>query len=336
MNSKKHKTVEYGRYGYFFIAPFFLVYLIFSAWPLIYTIILSFKNEYYNTTTFSTVSEWNGIQNYIFCLFDETKGLFHTYTIGALGNTIFMWVFNFVPQIALSLILAAWFTDTKVKLKGQGAYKVIVYMPNIITASTVAVLFYSLFNYPSGPVNQILTGLGILDEPFEFFRSKLATRLIIAFIQFWMWYGNTMIVLIAGILGIDPALFEAANVDGASSNQIFWKITLPLLRPILLYTLVTSAIGGLQMFDIPQLLTTSGKGDPDYATRTITMYIRELAFTGAKQMGKSSAASMILFVVTLALSLLLFWIMRDKEAIKEKKQIKAAKKAQLAREAGMR
>lgn len=336
MKKGKHKTVEYGRYGYLFIAPFFLAYLIFSAWPLLYTVILSFKNEYYSTTTFQTISEWNGIENYIFCLVDSSKGLFQTRTIMALGNTIFMWIFNFVPQIALSLLLAAWFTDSKIKLRGQGAYKVIVYMPNIITASTISVLFYSMFNYPSGPVNLVMTGLGIWDEPFQFFQNALATRLIVAFIQFWMWYGNTMVVLIAGILGIDPALFEAANVDGANSTQIFWHITVPLLRPILLYTLVTSAIGGLQMFDIPKLLTTSGLGDPDYATQTITMYIRDLAFTGAKQMGKSSAASMVLFFVTLVLSLLLFYIMRDKEAIKEKKQIKAAKKAQIAREAGMR
>ena len=136
-----------------------------------------------------------------------------------------------------------------------------------------------------------------------------------------------MIVLTAGVLGISPSLFEAARVDGASSWQIFKSVTLPLLRPIMLFTLVNSAIGGLQMYDIPKLLTTSGYGDPDYTTRTITMYIRELAFTGSRQMGKASAASLVLFVVTLFFSLILFYIMRDKDAIREKKTIKAAQKA---------
>lgn len=274
---------------------------------------------------------FNGLANLKDVLISKDGKLFDTYTCHALGNTLIMWALNFLPQILLALLLAVWFTDTKVKLSGQGAYKVMVFMPNIITAATIAVLFYSLFNYPNGPVNQILTSTGLLDEPYRFFNSKWATRGLISFINFWMWYGNTMIVLTAGVLGISPSLFEAARVDGATSWQIFKKVTLPLLRPIMLFTLVNSAIGGLQMFDIPKLLTTSGYGDPDYTTRTMTMYIRDLAFTGSKQVGKASAASLVLFVVTLFFSLILFYIMRDKDAIAEKKQIKKAQKAIAAR-----
>lgn len=187
-------------------------------------------------------------------------------------------------------------------------------------------LFYKLFDYPNGPINQLLVNSGIWEKPYQFLNTKWATRSIISFINFWMWYGNTMIVLTAGVLGISPSLFEAARVDGASSWQIFKSVTLPLLRPIMLFSLVNSAIGGLQMYDIPKLLTTSGFGDPDYTTRTMTMYIRELAFTGARQMGKASAVSLVLFVVTLFFSLVLFYIMRDKDAIREKKAIKAAQK----------
>ncbi len=270
---------------------------------------------------------FNGLENLKSVLISKEGVWFDTFTIDALRNTIIMWLMNFIPQIVLALILAIWFTDTRVKLKRQGAYKMLVFMPNIITAATISVLFYSLFNFPNGPINQVLVNSGLLGESFRFFSSKWATRGIIGFINFWMWYGNTMIVLCAGILGISPTLFESARVDGATSFQIFKGITLPLLRPILLFTLVNSAIGGLQMFDIPKLLTISGLGDPDNTTRTITMYIREIAFSGSRQMGKASASSLVLFVVTLFFSLLLFYIMRDKDQIAENKQNKKAQKA---------
>lgn len=324
---QKHKTVEYSRYGYYFIAPFFIVFAFFQLWPLIYTIGLAFCENYVDTMFNVEVGPvFNGLENFKTVFMGRDGTLFDTYTFHALWNTIIMWLMNFLPQILLALILAVWFTDTRVKMKGQGAYKILTFMPNIITAATISVLFYSLFNYPNGPVNQLLLTLGLRDQPFRFFQNKWATRGIISFINFWMWYGNTMIVLTAGVLGISPSLFEAARVDGASSFQIFRKVTLPLLRPILLFTLVNSAIGGLQMYDIPKLLTQSGYGDPDYATRTITMYMRELAFTGARQMGKASATSVILFIVTLAISMIMFYFMRDKDAIREKKQIKAAQK----------
>lgn len=326
-NSKKRKTVEYGRYGYLFIAPFFIVYAIFQLWPLIYTVSLSFCEMFTDPMWNKQVGpNFNGLANYKDVLFSLDGKFLDTYTVKALGNTLLMWFINFVPQIVLALILAAWFTDTKVKLKGQGAYKIMVFMPNIITAATISVLFYSLFNYPAGPINIKLQDLGIINEPYFFLNKKWAARLIISFINFWMWYGNTMIVLIAGILGISPSLFEAARVDGANSLQIFFKITLPLLRPILLYSLVQSAIGGLQMYDIPKLLTQSGEGDPDYTTRTITMYIQSLSLTGSKQIGKAAAASMVLFAVTLVISLVMFYVMRDKDAIKEKKMIKEAQR----------
>lgn len=325
--SRKKRTVEYGRYGYFFIAPFFIVYAAFQLWPLIYTIGLSFCELYTDPMWNQTVGPtFNGLANYKEVLFSDTGKFLDTYTINALTNTLLMWFINFLPQIILALILAAWFTDTKVKLKGQGAYKIMVFMPNIITAATISVLFYSLFNCPAGPVNIKLLEWGWISDPYDFLNNTWSARLIISFINFWMWYGNTMIVLIAGILGISPSLFEAARVDGASAMQIFFKVTLPLLRPILLYTLVQSAVGGLQMYDIPKLLTASGNGDPDYTTRTITMLIQSTSQQASKQIGKAAASSMVLFAVTMVISLVMFYIMRDRDAIKERKLIKQAQR----------
>ena len=317
---RNKKTVEYGKYGYIFIAPFFIVYAIFQLYPLLYTIWLSFVENYYRGLT-QVGPKFVGLNNYLSVLIDtdsnykvvEGAKFLDTMTIMSIKNTLIIWIFNFVPQILLSLLLASWFTDTTVKLKGQGAFKVLMFMPNIITASSIAVLFYSLF-CNTGPFAMFLKNAGIIDQDYDFMESAAGTIGLIAFMQFWMWYGNTMIVLIAGILGINPSLYEAAMVDGASSTQTFFNITLPLLKPILQYTLVTSAIGGLQMYDIPALFNVSGTGEalPAYASQTITMYIRKLGFV-TKDMGKSAAASMILFFVTLAISLVFFAATRDRE-----------------------
>ena len=156
------------------------------------------------------------------------------------------------------------------------------------------------------------TDVGIL-------RSGWASLIIIAFIQFWMWYGNTMIILTAGILGINPSLYEAAMVDGANSKQQFFKITLPLLKPILQYTLVTSAIGGLQMFDIPSLFNNGGPivnlgtGTTVNSTTTVMMLIKNYTTAGPSQnMGRAAAYSIVLFFVTMAVSLIFYKATQEK------------------------
>lgn len=318
---KKHRSVEYGRYGYLFILPFFIVYAIFQLWPLVYTIYLSFM-EYYSRGLKVIGPNFIGLKNYVNVLIGNGK-LFNTMTFSTLWTTIIMWVVNFVPQILLSLLLAAWFTDTRVKLRAQGFYKVTMYLPNIITAASISVLFYSLFSI-QGPMTQVLRHIGLIGEIYDIMAHKWPTRLIISFINFWMWYGNTMIILIAGILGINPSLFEAARIDGASGGKIFRYITLPLLKPITLFVLVTSSIGGLQMFDIPSLFNVNQAGDglPDFASTTITMYIKKLTLT-SKDYGKAGAASMVLFIVTLIISLLFFFFLSDRD--KDEKMPKKAR-----------
>jgi multiple sugar transport system permease protein len=231
---------------------------------------------------------------------------------------------NFIPQILLALLLTAWFTNHRRKIKGQGFFKVIFYMPNIITAATIAILFNAIFSYPIGPANDVLLSLGVIEEPINFSVSKTSARGVVAFIQFWMWYGYTMIVLISGVLGISPELFEASEIDGASGTQTFFFVTIPNLRTILVYTLITSLIGGLQMFDIPRLYLMGG---PDNATLTTSVFIYNQAFSGSYLYNRAAAASMIMFVIISALSLIVFYLMRDKDASKAAKQEKAIRKA---------
>ena len=129
--------------------------------------------------------------------------------------------------------------------------------------------------------------------------------------NFLMWFGNTTILLLAGMLGIDTALFEAAQVDGASSSQIFFKITLPLLRPILIYVMITSLIGGLQMFDVPQVLTNA-TGDPMRSTMTLVMFLNKHLYS--KNYGMAGALSVLMFIVTGILSLIVFRFTQSKSS----------------------
>ncbi len=308
---KKRKNVERGKYGVMFVLPFFIVFAIFQLYPLIYTFYNSFIYSAKNGRHMVESKGLGNFTNYVF----GSKGGGEIWK--ALGVTVVLWLLNFIPQILLSLVLAAWFTDIKYKIKGGGICKVIMYMPNIITAATIAVLFYSLFSV-SGPITQIARHLGWVGKDGYLYKGW-ASLFIVAFIQFWMWYGNTMIVLCAGILGINPSLYEAASVDGATSKEQFFKITLPLLKPILQYTLVTSAIGGLQMFDIPQLFNDGGPivkfaGQEVSSTTTVMMLIKKYVSTGpAQNMGRAAAYSVVLFVVTLIISLVFYKATAEKK-----------------------
>ena len=227
-----------------------------------------------------------------------------------------MWIGGFIPQIIFSLLLGAWFTDPSLRLKCQRFFKTVIYLPNLIMASAFAMLFFALFA-DSGPINSMLMQLGIFKSAYKFMSHAGSVRTLVAFMNFIMWFGNTTILLMAGMMGIDQSLFEAAQVDGATATQIFWKITLPLLRPILVYTLITSLIGGLQMFDVPQILT-NGTGDPARSSMTLIMYLNKHLFS--KNFGMGGALSVILFIVTGILSMLVFKFTNSGEASGQKRR----------------
>lgn len=317
----KKKSFSYAKWGYIFSAPFAIAFTLFMLYPILYTLIIGF-------------TDMRGmLPNGINFLKDDIFANFRTVLTDpifakSLKNTFFIWGLNFAPQILLALILAAWFTNDRMKLYGKGFFKVVFYMPNIITAATVAILFQALFMYPKGPVNDIIQSLGISAKPYDFHQDGLASQLTVAFIQFWMWYGYTMIVLISGILGISPDIFEAADIDGANGFQKFLYVTLPNLKTIMLFTLVTSMIGGLQMFDIPRLYLDGGPNDN---TRTASLFIYKKAFSGAYIYSEAAAASLVMFVMISIFAAIMFFAMRDKEEAKLHKQIKAQEKAYKAK-----
>lgn len=293
---KKHtgQVVKYNKWGYIFLIPFVVTYLIFQFVPLVTTIYNSFFERYMSGLK-QIGPNFVGLGNYATIL---TNAELWTYV----KNTLVIWLMGFIPQILLSLLLGAWFSDPSLRLKGQRFFKTVIYLPNLIMASAFAMLFFTLFS-DGGPVNDLLISMGILDKPYKFLSNIWSTRGLIAFMNLIMWFGNTTILLMAGMMGIDTELFEAAQVDGSTATQIFFKITLPLLKPILVYTLITSLIGGIQMFDVPQILT-NGTGNPIRSSMTLIMYLNKHLYS--KNYGIGGALSVILFIVTGILSLIVY------------------------------
>lgn len=291
---KRSKVVRYNKWGYIFLIPFVTVYMVFQLIPMASTVINSFF-ENYRSGLIQIGPTFVGLRNYI-----EIFQLGDIWVYAK--NTIIMWIMGFIPQIIVSLLLAAWFSDPSLRLKKQRFFKTVIYLPNLIMASAFAMLFFTLFA-DGGPINSMLVQAGILEEPFKFLSNTWSTRTLVAFMNFLMWFGNTTILLMAGMMGIDTSLFEAAQVDGATAGQIFRQITLPLLRPILVYVMITSLVGGLQMFDVPQILT-NGTGEPMRSSMTLIMYLNRHLYN--KNYGIGGALSVILFIITGLLSLLVF------------------------------
>ena len=305
---KKFKwKVDY--FGIVFIIPFFAVYAIFSLYPMIYSIVLSITDyEGYNR-----VISLIGFENFVWL---ATQLRFWQ----SLLNTVMIFAMNFVPQMLFALIFAAMFTGKTYKMRGKGAFKAIYYLPNILTATSVAIMFYTLFARPSGGLWQLLTKLGMSEE-VNLYLMPRPSRIIISFIQFWMWFGNSLITLSAGILGFNPSVFEAAQLDGASQKDIFLHITLPLIKPIVVYSLVVSTLGGLQVFDIPYLFLSGGPvmtGGRN-ATETVAVYIYKMAFTGEMRYNVASAASVYLFVICMLVSFVLFRVTHSDELKQQKR-----------------
>ncbi len=292
-NNKKDrlKSVSYAKWGYIFIAPFFIAYLLFTLIPQFLTIYNSFF-ETYRIGLNQVGPNFVGLRNYIELFKPDPNGT--VLILKYAWNTVWMWFIGAVPQFVIAMLLALFFTSIRLNIKGQRFFKTVIYMPNLIMAAAFSMLFYALF-CNKGPIQTLLANWGVLDASFDFFRHRVTVRGMIALMNFLMWFGNTTIVLMAGIMGIDQSLFESATIDGANSVQVFFRVTMPLLMPIFVYCLITAMIGGIQMFDVPQVLT-KGDGVPNGTTRTLVMYLNNYLKT--YNYGMSGAISVIIFIVT--------------------------------------
>ncbi|MBP5153073.1 MAG: sugar ABC transporter permease [Lachnospiraceae bacterium] len=302
---KRSKLTAYNNWGYLFVAPFVIVFLIFSVYPVLRTLYLSF-------TDLKLVGKGNWIwfANYKRVLTDK-------FFWRALGNTFTIWGVNIVLQLGLAFLLMVIFSDVKYKMKGLRFFRIVYYLPNLIAATSIAFLFSTFFMYPYGDFNNMLVAItnifGKVFQRKDWIGSSSTAWVVIAVIQSWMWFGNSFLMLMAGVQGISKDYFEAAAIDGAGRWTIFTKITLPLIRPILMYVAITSLIGGIQMFDLPYLMVNAATASYG-RVQTAMMYLYKFGFTvGTTQVGYASSIAYTMFMIILVFSIAEFMFFNRKK-----------------------
>ncbi|OPJ61552.1 carbohydrate ABC transporter permease [Clostridium oryzae] len=227
-----------------------------------------------------------GLQNYQRIIHD-------TMFFQSIKNTAIMWIINIIPQIVVALFLAVILNERKIK--GKGILRSVYYLPNLVTMASVSVLFSFILDWKTGSLNRILQAAHIINQPINWLQDITAARGAVAFINWWMWFGYSMIIFMAGIKAIPDELNEAAIVDGANKWQTFKNITLPLIRPTMLYIMITSLIGGMAMFDVPYVLT-NGEGAPQNSILTMVMYLYNTAFKN-RYFGYGATVGVALFIL---------------------------------------
>lgn len=284
---------RFGRYGYVFVFPFFVAFAVFWIYPLISTFVTSLTNE--DLTRMSR--QFIGFQNYA----DELTriGFWRSF-----ANTWIIWLPNIVLQLAIALFLAVVLTDRQLNVRFTNGFRAIFFFPNLVTVASIAILAYAVFDWQAGILNQIVFGTaeGASENYIYWLNDPIATRVIVAMIQTWMWFGYTMILFMAGIQSISPSLFEAAAIDGAGSFSAFRTITLPLLGPVMIYVVITSLIGGMNIFDLPWIMTR-GRGGPEQSLTTVVVYLFNRAFR-FYQLGSGAAVSYLLLILTAGFSVI--------------------------------
>lgn len=310
MNQRKF-SFKTSNYGYIFLLPFFITFLTLQLYPILYTLYLSFTN----LSTANPQGDFIGFGNYIKLFTDK-------FFIQSISNTCRIWIFNFIPQLIFAVGLAA--ILTRDKIRGKSFFRGVYFLPNLVTAASVGILFNVLLGWKNGSINNILVALHIIgeDAKIHFLARPVWISSSVSVILWWMWFGHSMILFMAAMIAVPRDLYDAAAVDGANAWHSFWKITLPQIRPIMVYVLVTSLIGGLNNFDIPYVMGEGqnlGGGGPMKSILTMVMHLYNTAFTGGRQRGYGAAIAFALFIIVLIFSLIIFRVMyreRDTENIK--------------------
>lgn len=305
-----------AKYGYYFIAPMFLVFIVFSIYPILYTFYLSFTDF----TGFRDPN-WIGLANYQRVLSDPN---FRT----SLINTVRIWGLNIFLQVGLAFLLIMIFSDLKYKFKGIKFFRIVFYLPNLIAAASVALIFRLMLNTDYGILNSLLIQLNIIDTPIRWLQNTLLAQISVANIQTWMWFGNSFILFMAAVQAVNKEVIEASVVDGAGRLQLMWHVKLPLIKPILIYVGVTSLIGGLQLFDVPYLIT-DGRGAPSRSLNTVIVYLFNQAFH-YNNFGYAAAIAFVLFLIVMFVSGIFVLIMKRGELREYLKKRKLRKEGMIA------
>ena len=290
----KHKGIERktNRWGWIFVSLSVFLITLFVFYPTVQSFITSLKSGMGNNLKFV------GLDNYKRMLTDATF-------IKAVSNT-FLYLLVQVPiMIVLALIIASMLNDKN--LKFSGFFRTAIFLPCVTSLVAYSIIMKSIFA-SDGLVNKFLMAINIISGPIEWVTHPIWAKVLIIIAITWRWTGYNMIFYLSGLQNIDPAVYEAAPIDGASTFKKFTKITIPLLKPIILFTTITSTIGTLQLFDEVVNITNGG---PANATTTISHYIYNLCFTYTPNFGYAAAVAYVIVIMIVILSLIQFKIGGD-------------------------
>src|SRR5688572_22217341 len=271
---------------YVFVSPFFLLFLLVGMFPLGYTAWVS-------------VHDWGLLagQGDFAGLDDYRRVLEDRYFWNALRNTFSIFLLSSVPQVLIALVLAG-LLDTQ--LRGRTLWRMSVLLPFVVAPAAVALIFGNVFGDRYGLVNEALQAIGL--EPIRWHVNTLASHFEIASMVNWRWTGYNALIFLAAMQAVPRELYESACLDGAGRVRQFVSITLPMIRPTLLFVIITSTIGGLQIFAEPRLFDTQGLGGSDRQYQTLTMYLWELGWR-VRDLGMASAVAWLLFLIIIVFAL---------------------------------
>ncbi|TCM41081.1 carbohydrate ABC transporter permease [Kribbella sp. VKM Ac-2568] len=270
------------------VSPFFILFAIFGAFPVFFSIYLSF-----HSWDGIGPMKWVGLEQYSYLLTDPQFWK-------AITNTLIIWVISTVPMLLLALVIA---NSLHNATRFRSFYRIAYFIPNITSVVAVTMVFGSIFSNNFGLLNAFLQSIGL--DKIEWLSQPWGIKVAIASIVAWRWTGYNAIIFLAGLQAISSDIYEAAKVDGASPRQTFWRITVPLLRPVILFTAVTSTIGGLQIFTESQVLfgSSGAIGGPGDGGLTIVSYLYDNAF-GSNQFGYGAAIGWALFILIVLFSII--------------------------------
>jgi ABC-type sugar transport system permease subunit len=296
------REIKANRVAYVYIAPFFILFAIFGLFPILSGLTISFFRW-----DGVGAMKWKGIDNYVRLFTDPTfiLAIKNTFTIGVVAH---------IPILFGGLVLAYILNGKFVKL--QNVFKTVYFLPMVTSAVAVTIVFQVLFGYNFGLINYVGSMLGL--TPINWLGSAgeyVKPAIIIMFS--WKWIGWNMVIYLAGMQGISGDIYEAATIDGASASQTFFRITLPLLKPIILFTLIQSTIGTVNLFTEPYVLTNSLTGGTNNMGLTMMMYLLNKAPKGNNIYGLASAVAYVITMIVIAISLLFQRLLGDRDATKE-------------------
>ncbi|MBM7570412.1 carbohydrate ABC transporter permease [Aquibacillus albus] len=276
--------------GYLYISPFFILFGVFGVFPIFFTAYVSLnKWDILGTKSFI------GMKNYALLMGDPVFWK-------SIGNTFSIWFLSTLPQLFLALVLA--FILNQAFIKGKDFFRLSVFIPNITSVVAVAIIFGAIFGENYGILNYLLSFIGI--DPVNWTGTLLGTHAAISIMVMWRWMGYNSIIYLAALQSIPKDLYEAATIDGANKIQQFFKITIPMIRPMIIFTVIVSTIGGMQIFSEPLIFSGAGGGSFNQGL-TITLYLYEEAFV-RNNFGYASAVAWVLFIIIVIFSLVNLFI----------------------------